>query len=57
MSLKKTKIIWTLGRASYKKKIILELKKLGVSIFRINLSTFCSRLDISIPSTLKYSEL
>ncbi len=38
MMKKKIKIICTLGPASYKKKIILSLKKLGVSIFRINLS-------------------
>ena len=38
MNKKKIKIICTLGPASYKKKIIEELKKIGVSIFRINLS-------------------
>ena len=33
-----TKIICTIGPSSFKKKIILEFKKLGVNLFRINLS-------------------
>jgi len=53
MSLKKTKIICTLGPASYKKKIILELKKLGVSIFRINLSHTNIKLLPRIIDSLK----
>tara|TARA_B100001996_G_C18668949_1_gene595939 strand:+ start:851 stop:1861 length:1011 start_codon:yes stop_codon:yes gene_type:complete len=32
------KIICTLGPSSFKKKILIELKKLGVNIFRINMS-------------------
>jgi pyruvate kinase len=36
--MKKIRIICTLGPASFKKKVIFGLKKLGVDIFRINLS-------------------
>ena len=49
--MKKIRIICTLGPSSLKKEVILEMKKLGVDVFRINLShTKISNL----PNILKY---
>lgn len=49
--MKKIRIICTLGPSSFKKEVILEMKKLGVDVFRINLS---HTKTSNLPNILKY---